>query len=245
MPNKHKKTNHKKHKKTNNKYQETQNIYTSDTSSSMITNYFNKNEQQKPVCNSYPLSNIGYNFPNPEYSVQVIKRPDDNTYFNNYRYYYNVQVNKPTLTYDNFITQQKMKNMTEQEYRYYQQMNNNYFYFNGNYEVANDKPNKVLLQANLNYPMFSGGPATGEMNGQIGYTPQPTKSPNTTMVNSNDIRLNTTGVQVYGNSPAYYGVQANTVMNQTMITNNNNNNKSYGQNPAYNNYGQYYYGYFY
>lgn len=217
-------------------------LYTSEKNTHPIFN--NKYEQQRenPVYNSYPVGNLGYNFPNPNYSVQKIRRPDDNKYFHNYRYNYNVQVNKPVLTYDNYITHLALKNMTPQEQCYYTKLNEKYYYYNGHYDVEGDKQNVVALQANLNYPMYMGGPAVGEINGQAGYTLQPTKSAPT--VNSNDtFGMNTNGIQIYGNSPAYYGVQSKTLPEQNLMYTNPNNtpNPQTGYNPAYSNYGQYYY----
>ena len=217
-------------------------LYTSDTNTQTTFNEKNERQRVNPIVNSYPLGNLGYNFPNPNYSVQKIRRPDDNIYFYNYRYNYNVQVNKPVLTYDNYITHMAQKNMTAQEQRYYAKLNEKYYYYNGNYDIEGDKQNVVAVQANLNYPMFMGGPAVGEINGQSGYTPQPTHS--APMVNSNDIfGLNTSGIQVYGNSPAYYGVQSKTLpgQNSTIRNPNNTPNPQTGYNPAYSNYGQYYY----
>jgi hypothetical protein len=267
MSNKHKKTSYKKnkeHKKDKknkeHKRKEHKNIlprtksefnvdgtslYTSDTNTESKSNINFEQQQINPVCNSYPLGNLGYNLPNPHYSVQTIRRPDDNKYFHNYRYSYSVQVKKPTLTYDNYIANLSLKNMSEQECRYYAKLNQKYYYYNGHYDIEGNKPNVVALQANLNYPMYMGGPSVGEINGQAGYTPQPTKS--APMVNSNDTYgLNTTGIQIYGNSPAYYGVQSKTLPSLNMntynannITNNTNGNNAY--NPAYSNYGQYYY----
>jgi hypothetical protein len=216
-------------------------LYTSDTNTNHMPSDKHDNPVVKPVFNSYPVGMFGYDLPNASYSVQKIRRPDDNKYFHNYRYNYNVQVNKPILTYDNFIAQRTAKNMTAQEQRYYAKMNEKYYYYNGNYEIDGDKQNVVALQANLNYPMYMGGPAVGEINGQAGYTPQPTKSaPN---VNPYDTYINTNGIQVYGNSPAYYGVQSKTLPGENLMYTNPNNtpNPKTGYNPAYSNYGQYYY----
>jgi hypothetical protein len=210
--------------------------------SNLDVNHQNKNIA---VCNSYPLGNLGYNFPNPSYSVQVIRRPDDNKYFHNYKYNYNAQVNKPVMTYDNYITQRALKNMTPAECRYYAKMNEKYYYFNGNYDVPGDKQNIVELQAMLNYPMYMGGPAVGEINGQMGYNQQSGNSyPSKPIVNSNDVTgLNSNGIQIYANSPEYYGVQAKTLPGQNLSYRNPNNtpNPRTGYNPAYSNYGQYYY----
>ena len=222
-------------------------LYTSEINPQPILNV-NYEQKRMPVNNSYPMGNLGYNFPNPNYSAQVIRRPDDNKYFHNYRYNYNVQVNKPVMTYDNYITHLALKNMTPQEQRYYAKLNQKYYYYNGHYDIEGGKQNVVALQANLNYPTYMGGPAVGEINGQAGYTPQPTKS--APSVNPYDsIGLNTTGIQIYGNSPAYYGVQSKTLPGQNLVSNLNmntynannipNNNNAY--NPAYSNYGQYYY----
>jgi hypothetical protein len=271
MPHKHHKKSHKKHKShtmqpptissifdktvhaihniekaqhVHNIKEESLFLSSSDSTTQMSQYPLFNNTQNKnvPVCNSYPLSNMGYNFPNPLYSSQIIRRPDDNQYFRDYKYTYNVQVNKPVLTYENYVTQNALKNMTPEECRYYAKMNEKYYYFNGGYDVPGDKQNIVALQAGLNYPMYSGGPATGEINGQAGYMPQPTRS--APVVNPNDpIILNTNGVQVYANSPDYYGVQAKTLPGQNLYYRNPNNtpNPTTGYNPAYSNYGQYYY----
>jgi len=199
-----------------------------------------------PVNNSYPFANLGYNLPKPTYSAQVIRRPDDNKYFHNYRYNYNVQVNKPTLTYDNYVTRLAQKNMSNKERAYYEKLNQKYYYYNGNYELANNNPPVLQLQANIEYPMYSGGPMVGETNGQIGYTPQPTQSAQSTQVpNPNGFGLNSGNVQIYGNSPAYTGVQAKTLPGQDLIANINAQKTKAANaninNPAYFNYGQYYY----
>jgi hypothetical protein len=251
MPSKHK--NQKKIKQSNIKITEkkTKNIkesdiYESDSDSDSNTHLKNKNIGKKfiPVTNSYPFANLGYGYPNPAYSIQVNKKPDDNKYFHNYKYTYNVQVNKPVLTYNNFITQRKLNNITPQEHKYYQQFQQQSYNFNGHYEVANHKPTVLALQANLGFPMYSGGPAVGETNGQIGYTPQPTQS--TQSINPNSlIGLNSGNVQVYKNSPAYTGVQAKTLPGQNLIANMNAEqtkaNNANINNPAYFNYNQYYY----
>ena len=233
-PSKHKKPTH--HKKTN--------IYESESDTSTHLNYKNIGKKINPSNNSYPFGNLGLGYTNPAYSAQVVKRPDDNKYLNNYKYTYNVQVNKPVLTYNNFATQTKLNNMTPQEHRYYQQFQQQTYYYNGNYEVANSKPTVLAIQASLDHPMYSGGPVVGETNGQIAYTPQPTQSPQSVNPNSL-IGTNSGNVQVYGNSPAYTGVQAKTLPGQNLIANYNAQqtkaNNANIHNPAYFNYGQYYY----
>lgn len=245
MPKKHQNDSHKlpkfklvinKSKKNNDQlFEETNNLN------------FDNNGNIKRIIqlnNSYPYGSNGYNLQNPQYSVQNNKKTDNNKYFKNYKYDYNVQVNKPSLTYDNFIYQTELKNMTPQEYRYYQKMQEKYFIYNGNYEVANQKPTILAIQANLNYPMYSGGPTVGETNGQIGYTPQATQSPQN--INpGNLIGSNNGNVQVYGNSPAYTGVQPKTLPGQNLIAEMNYTqtkaNNANINNPAYFNYGKYFY----
>lgn len=202
---------------------------------------FNKiTKNTLPVNNSYPFGNLAYG-----YSVQSNKRPDDNKYFHYYKYTYNVQTNQPVMTYDNFITQNKLSNMTNQQYKYYQQFQPQYFYFNGSYDVANKKPTVLAIQANVKYPMFSGGSIVGETNSQIGYTPQPTQSPHNVNPNTVISSLNDGNIQVYGNSPAYTGVMAGELPGQNIIANRNAQqtkvNNANINNPAYFNYGQYYY----
>jgi len=238
---KHKK--HKKHgikQKSMHKNNNLNNILNSDEDNLLLNNI--NLEQTNPVCNSYPVGNSGYYLPNPVYSVQKIKNPDDNKYFHNYKYNYNVQVNKPVLTYDNYITQKAIKNMTNKEYCYYAKLNEKYYYYNGEYNINNDKQNVLTIQTNLNYPMYMGGPTIGEINSQIGYTPQPTKSAPTIDPNS-ILNLDTNGVQIYSNSPEYYGVQPKTFPGSNITSRNPNNtpNPITGYNPAYSNYGQYYY----
>lgn len=245
MPSKHKKDVVKKkhHKKNSTKNsQDLSNIFVNE--SNVNQSIYNQNVNLNNVINSYPYQNLGYNFPIPSYSVQIKRKPDDTKYFRNYTYDYNVQVNKPVMTYDNFIAQETLKNMSEQEYRYYNQMNQQYYIYNGNYEVANNKPVKLALQSGLNVPQYSGGPVVGETNGQIGYTPQPTQYPPS--VNPNVISgFNNGNVQMYGNSPAYTGVQAKTLPGQNIIAQQNfiqtQANNANINNPAYFNYGQYYY----
>jgi hypothetical protein len=245
MPSKHKKDMvKKKHHKKSLKHipENLSNIFVDEPNVSQ--NIYNKNVNLNNVINSYPYENLGYNFPIPSYSVQIKRKPDDTKYFRNYKYDYNVQVNKPLMTYDYFMAQQALKNMSQQEYRYYNQMNQQYYAYNGNYAVANNKPIKLALQAGLDFPQYSGGPQTGEINGQMGYTPQPTQSPSN--VNPNVISgFNNGNVQIYGNSPAYTGIQAKTLPGQNLITQQNfiqtQANNANINNPAYFNYGQYYY----
>jgi hypothetical protein len=245
MPSKHKKDMvKKKHHKKSSKHS-SENLSTIFVDEPNVSqNIYNKNVNLNNVINSYPYQNLGYNFPIPSYSVQIKRKPDETKYFRNYRYDYNVQVNKPVMTYDNFIAQETLKNMSQQEYRYYNQMNQQYYIYNGNYAVANNKPIKLALQAGLDFPQYSGGPQTGEINGQMGYTPQPTQSPPS--VNPNVISgFNNGNVQIYGNSPAYTGVQAKTLPGQNLIAQQNfiqtQANNANINNPAYFNYGQYYY----
>ena len=245
MPSKHtkdmvKKKHHKKSSKHN--LQDLSNIFVNDPN--VNQNIYNKNVNLNNVINSYPYQNLGYNFPIPSYSVQIKKKPDETEDFRNYRYDYNVQVNKPVMTYNNFIAQETSKNMSQQEYRYYNQMNQQYYIYSGNYAVANNKPIKLALQAGLDFPQYSGGPQIGETNGQMGYIPQPTQSPPS--VNPNVISgFNNGNVQMYGNSPAYTGVQAKTLPGQNLIAQQNfiqtQANNANINNPAYFNYGQYYY----
>jgi hypothetical protein len=203
-------------------------------------NYKFDNKKVNPNINSYPLANLGYNFPNPTYSTQVIRRPDDNKYFNNYKYNYNVQVNKPSLTYGNYITQLSQKNMSEQERKYYEKLNQKYFYYNGTYEVVDNKPIVLALQSNLTYPLYSSGPIVGETNGQFGYTQQSYTTMPVPMVNSNDlIGLNSGNIQTYANSPAYYGIQSKTLPGQNQIPNLTKN--TYSGNNIPNNNNQFFY----
>lgn len=246
MPSKHKKNMVKKQNKnkksSKHTFQDTSSIFIDEPN--INKNIYHKDVNLNNVINSYPYQNLGYNFPIPAYSVQIKKKQDETKYFRNYHYDYNVQVNKPVMTYDNFITQQSSKNMSQLEHRYYNQMNQQYYMFNGNYEVANNKPIKLALQAGLKFPVYSGGPAVGETNGQIGYNPQPTQSPSN--INPNVITgFNNGNIQLYGNSPAYTGVQAKTLPGQNLIAEQNYNqtkaNNANINNPAYFNYGQYYY----
>ena len=184
-------------------------------------NYNFKHKKNNLSINSLPLANLGYNFPNPLYSTQIIRRPDDNKYFHNYIYDYNVQVNKPILTYENYVTQLAQKNMSNQERKYYEKLNQKYFYYNGTYEIVDNKPIVLALQSNLTYPLYDSGPIVGETNGQIGQNgTQSYKHLPVPMVNSNDlIGTNNGNIQTYANSPAYYGVQSKTLPGQQLIPN--------------------------
>jgi hypothetical protein len=194
-------------------------IFESNTNSHHELNYKFEHNKINPTTNSYPLANLGYNFPNPSYSAQVIRRPDDNKYFHNYRYNYNVQVNKPTLTYDNYVAHLAQKNMSNQERKYYEQINQKYYYYNGTWEVVDNKPVVLALQTNLNYPTYTSGPIVGEANGQIGYNQQVQRTPPVPMVGSNDLIGAGGNIQNYTNSPAYYGVQSKTLPYQNAIPN--------------------------
>lgn len=200
-------------------------FYTSETKTETETDSNNKShfkvnhKKHYPVNNSYPLSNLGYNMPNPAYSAQVIRRPDDNKYFHNYTYDYNVQVNKPVLTYSNYVTRLEEKNINNKERIYHEKLNQKYFYYNGTYELLDNKPSVLALQSNINYPI--------------------------SMINSNNLTPNLNNIQSYTNSSAYYGVQAKTLPGQNLIANMNaEKTKAINaniNNPAYFNYGQYYY----
>lgn len=244
MPSKHKNHKHKNHKtNTHSKTHTDSDMFTIDTDMVHVLNTVTNHINSNPIVNSYPYGNLGYTTQNPSYSAQVIRRPDDNKYFHNYKYNYNVQVNKPEMTYDNFIARQQLHNMTPEEYRYYQQFEQKYFYYNGNYEVSNQKPTVLAIQANLDCPMYTGGPAIGETNGQIGYAQSAQFAQS---INPNSlIGLASGNVQIYGNSPAYTGIQAKTLPGSALIANINYNqtkaNNADINNPAYFNYGQYYY----
>lgn len=251
MCNKHKKS-HKKSKKTQNVKQpklleknpiklDVSNVFESDSEPINHLNYKNINKKNIPIINSYPVGILG-----PLYSIQTNKRPDINKYFQNDKYTYNVQMSKPVLTYGNYVTQKTLSNMTPQEHKYYQQFQQHTYNFNGTYDVVNKKPAVLAIQSNLHYPMFSGGPNINETNGQIGYTPQPTQStPSQLNVSPGTLGPNGGTVQIYGNSPAYTGVQANTLPGENIIENMNAQqtkaNNANINNPAYFNYGQYYY----
>jgi hypothetical protein len=127
------------------------------------------------------------NIPNPPYSAQVIRRPDDNKYFQNYTYSYNVQVDKPTLTYDDYMTQQFQKNMTNQEWKYYNKLNQKYFYYGNNYSLINNQPSQFTVQSRLHYPMMT---------------------TNSVIHSNNTFGPNNSGVQNYTNSPEYTGILA-------------------------------------
>lgn len=240
MSNKHKKNlKHKTHKKTShinlkekvkvhigkkcdlNEFDTS--IFESNSYNHRELNYKFEHKKINPPTNSYPYANLGYNFPNPSYSAQVIRRPDDNKFFHNYIYNYNVQINKPTLTYNNYVAHLAQKNMSNKERKYYEKINQQYFYYNGTAEVVDNKPVVLSLQTNLNYPTYANGPTVGEMNGQIGYNQQVQRIPSKPMINSNDlIGLNNGNVQIYTNSPAYYGVQSKSLPFQNSIPNINN-----------------------
>lgn len=209
------------------------NIFEDSSNSSNHLNYKNISKKNVPVNNTYPVDILGH----------MNKHPEMNKYFQNNKYTYSVQMNKPVLTYNNFLTQKALNNMTYQEYQYYQQFQQQTYNFNGTFDVVNKKPSVIAIQSSLNYPMFSGGPSVGQTNGQIGYTPQPTSSPMN--VNPNTLTVNGGIIQNYGNSPAYTGVLPKTLPGQNEIANMNAQqtkaNNANINNPAYFNYGQYYY----
>jgi hypothetical protein len=241
MPSKnHKKDVYKQKKHTHKKNKDKNiNYFSSDSTINNVLNYKNVEHNNNQIINSYPFQNLGYNFPNPSYSVQIKRRPDDK-YFKNYKYDYNVQVNKPVLTYDNFITQEALKNMTPAEYRYYNQFQEKYYIYNGNYEVANQKPLVLAIQSNLNYPVYS-GPNAVEFNANMYQNNTPSQNSNQNVISG----FNTGNVQIYGNSPAYTGVQAKTLPGQNLIAQQNftqtKANNANINSPAYGNYGNYFY----
>lgn len=203
-------------------------VSTSDnTSVSNILNYKVEKKLSVPINNSYPFGSLGYNFPTPNYSVQKIVRPDDNKYFHNYKYNYNVQSNKPVMTYDQYMYKLRQKEMTPQEYRYYQQFEKKYFYYNGNYELQDNKPVVLAIQTSLNYPTFSGGSAletnNQPLNAQSAYSGQ-SGVPNSLYAQTNYVAGIGGSVQIYGNSPAYTGVQAKTLPGQNLTLNASNPN---------------------
>ena len=241
MSNKHKKNlKHKSHKKLSHKIIKEKvkikvhigkkcdlnelntSIFESSTNSHHELNYKFEHGKINPTANGYPSANLGYNFPNPPYSTQVIRRPDDNKYFHNYRYDYNVQVNKPTLTYDNYVAHLAQKNMSNKERKYYEQINQKYYYYNGTWDAVDNKPVVLAVQTNLNYPTYTSGPIIGEANGQIGYNQQVQRSPLVPMVNSNDLIGAGGNIQVYTNSSAYYGIQSKSLPFQNSVSNINN-----------------------
>jgi hypothetical protein len=244
MPSKHKKTkkiNQLKLKEKTSAEVKISNIYESDSETMTHLKYNIIRKKNIPVNNSYPVGILGQVYP-----AQMNIHPDVNKYFQNNNYTYSVQMNKPVLTYDNFITQNTLKNMTSQEHKYYQQFQQQTYNFNGNYDVVNKKPTVLAIQAKLQYPSFYTGPVVGEINGQTGYTPQPTQSSQPIInVNPNTFGPNGGTVQIYGNSPAYTGIQAKTSPGQNAIANINTQqtkaNNANINNPAYFNYGQYYY----
>ena len=232
MPNKQKNKNYKG--KKNNK----SDIYETSSTSTHHLNYKNTAEKFNLNINSYPYGKTG--LLNPLYSVHNNTKIENAKYFNEHKYTYNVQTNKPVLTYENYMTQQQINKMTPQEYKYYQQFNKKYYVYNGNFDVVNDKPIILALQANLTHPIYSGGPNVNETNGQISHTVSPTS------LNVNSFTGgNNASVQLYLNSSAYTGVQAKTLPGENMIANMNAEqtkaNNANINNPAYFNYGQYFY----
>jgi hypothetical protein len=221
---------HKVKKVKSSKKNKSTSLFTKTSDNTSVSNVLNYKVEKKlslasPVNNSYPFGSLGYNFPTPNYSVQKLVRPDDNKYFHNYKYNYNVQSNKPVMTYDQYMYKQAQKAMTPQEYRYYQQFNQKYFYYNGNYELQDHKPVILAVQASLNYPTFSGGSALENnsqvINAQTAQISQPI--PNSLSGQTNYVAGIGGSVQIYGNSPAYTGVQAKTLPGQNIMINNANN----------------------
>lgn len=230
----------KKHKKQTTKNKS--DLFVSSSSSSSMDNqlyYKHTNNNKSKVLNdSYPYQLFGNNTQMPPYSVQIKKKLDDNKYFKNYTYDYNVQVNKPIMTYDNYKMHQKLKNMTKEEYCYYNKFQEKYFMYNGNFDVANKKPSALAIQASLKYPTFSGSSMAYNVANETN-TPQISVNPN--LVNG----FNNGNVMIYGNSPAYTGVQAKTLPGQNLIAQQNyiqtQINNANINSPAYANYGKYFY----
>lgn len=182
--------------------------------------------------NSYPYGNLGYNFPAHSYCIQKEKIPNINKYFKNDSLNYNVQINKPIFSYDNYIMQKEIKAKNSCNCRYNQNNKPKKFVYNGNFEIANNKPNKLIVQANLNNPMYSQTIINNNNNNlTLGYNDNLTTVPGT--------------IQSIEKTPLYTGVQAKTLPGQNLIAERNAEqtkaNNANLNNPAYFNYGQYYY----
>jgi hypothetical protein len=234
----------KKHKKKSTK--NNSNNSSSSSSSSMDNELYYKNanrNKNKVLNDSYPYQFFGNNTQMPSYSVQIKKKLDDGKYFKNYKYDYNVQVNKPIMTYDNFKTQQELKNMTREEYCYYNKFQEKYYLFNGNFDVVNKKPNALAVQASLKYPMPLGPVKIADSSIVSNVVNEPN---NQVSVNPNLIYgFNNDNVMLYTNSPVYTGVQAKSLPGQNLIAQQNyiqtQVNNANINSPAYANYGKYFY----
>ena len=146
------------------------------------------------------------------------------------KYQYSVQTEQPKMTYDNYVIQTALNNMSPQEYKYYQKLQKTNYNYNGNYQLLNNKPTKMTIQSKLKTSFYPRG--STEVNGTLD-------------IYNLDNNNNNGSIQVYTNTPAYIGIQPKTSREQTAIANMNAQqtkaNNANINNPAYFNYGKYYY----